>query len=76
MAETFGGSDAEGNWLWKDAYEALEIDQILLIQQQGRELLNQSNRRAILQGIEQIHQLCPTVVVMNPPFSASPRIMS
>jgi len=60
MAETFGGSDAEGNWLWKDAYEALEIAQILLVQQQGKELLNQSNRIAILQEIEQIHRLCPT----------------
>ena len=60
MAESFGGSDAEGNWLWKDAYEALEIAQILLIQQQGKELLNQSNHLAILQEIEQIHRLCPT----------------
>jgi len=60
MTENFGGSDAEGNWLWKDAYEALEIAQILLIQQQVRELLNQSNRIAILQEIERIHRLCPT----------------
>jgi predicted RNA methylase len=60
MAETFGGSDAEGNWLWKDAYEALEIAQILLIQQQGRELLDQSNRLAVLGEIERIHRLCPT----------------
>jgi hypothetical protein len=60
MAETFGGSDAEGNWLWKDAYEALEIAQILLVQQQGRELLDQSNRLAVLGEIERIHRLCPT----------------
>jgi predicted RNA methylase len=60
MAETFGGSGAEGNWLWKDAYEALEIAQILLIQQQGKELLNQSNRLAVLGEIERIHRLCPT----------------
>ncbi|MGV2391245.1 MAG UNVERIFIED_CONTAM: hypothetical protein LVR29_33285 [Microcystis novacekii LVE1205-3] len=52
MAETFSGSDTEDNWLWKDAYEALEIAQILLIQQQGKELLNQSNRLAILEEIE------------------------
>jgi ABC-type transporter Mla subunit MlaD len=30
------------------------------VQQQGKELLNQSNRLAILQEIEQIHRLCPT----------------
>ena len=34
--------------------------QILLIQQQGKELLNQCNRIAILQEIERIHRLCPT----------------
>jgi predicted RNA methylase len=60
MTENFGGSDAEGNWLWKNAYEALEIAQILLIQQQGRELLDQSNRLAIFGEIERIHRLCPT----------------
>ncbi|ACK70911.1 putative methylase/helicase [Gloeothece citriformis PCC 7424] len=60
MTQNFGGSDAQGCWLWKDAYEALEIAQILLIQQQGREILNQSNHLAIFNEIERIHRLCPT----------------
>ncbi|WP_013320603.1 bifunctional class I SAM-dependent methyltransferase/DEAD/DEAH box helicase [Gloeothece verrucosa] len=60
MTESFGGSDAVGSWAWKDAYEALEIAQILLIQQQGREILNQSNSLSILGEIERIHRLCPT----------------
>ncbi|MFW8642348.1 hypothetical protein ACOJBO_03655 [Rhizobium beringeri] len=29
MTEVFGGSDAEGLWLWKEAYEATEIAQVL-----------------------------------------------
>ncbi|WP_013321084.1 bifunctional class I SAM-dependent methyltransferase/DEAD/DEAH box helicase [Gloeothece verrucosa] len=60
MTESFGGSDAVGCWAWKDAYEALEIAQILLIQQQGRKSLNQSNSLAVLGEIERIHRLCPT----------------
>jgi hypothetical protein len=29
MIEAFGGSDAEGFWLWKDAYEATEAAQVM-----------------------------------------------
>jgi hypothetical protein len=36
MTEALGGSDAEGHWLWKDAYEALEIAQIRFIQEEGK----------------------------------------
>lgn len=60
MSETFGGSDAEGYWLWKDAYETIEAAQVMLIQQQGRELLNQSNHFDAFEEIDQIHRLCPT----------------
>lgn len=31
MTEVFGGSDAEGLWLWKDAYEATEAAQVLFL---------------------------------------------
>lgn len=31
MTGVFGGSDAEGLWLWKDAYEATEIAQVLFL---------------------------------------------
>ena len=31
MVAAFGGSDAEGYWLWKDAYDACEIAQILFL---------------------------------------------
>jgi predicted RNA methylase len=35
MEQAFGASDAEGAWLWKDAYEALEVAQVLVLQKFG-----------------------------------------
>jgi hypothetical protein len=29
MTTTFGGSDAEGAWLWRDAYDAIEAALVL-----------------------------------------------
>ncbi len=31
MEQAFGASDATGAWVWKDAYEALEIAQVLFL---------------------------------------------
>ncbi|KAF5881638.1 bifunctional class I SAM-dependent methyltransferase/DEAD/DEAH box helicase [Rhizobium sp. PEPV16] len=42
MNEIFGGSDAEGVWLWKEAYEATEIAQVLFLRK----------FRAIVSGIQ------------------------
>ena len=36
MTEAFGGSDAAGAWLWKDAYEAAEAATVLFLQRYGR----------------------------------------
>ena len=35
MEAGFGGSDAEGSWVWKDAYEALEAAQVLFLRKFG-----------------------------------------
>ena len=35
MVEAFGGSDAEGAWSWKDAYEACEAAQVLFLRRFG-----------------------------------------
>jgi predicted RNA methylase len=35
METAFGGSDAEGAWVWKDAYEALEAAQIMFLRRFG-----------------------------------------
>ena len=36
MTRAFGASDAEGAWLWKDAYEAAEAAVVLFVQRYGR----------------------------------------
>ena len=36
MAEAFGATDAEGGWVWKDAYEAAEAACVLFLQRYGR----------------------------------------
>ena len=36
MTEAFGTSDAEGGWVWKDAYEAAEAACVLFLQRYGR----------------------------------------
>ena len=36
MTEAFGASDAEGGWVWKDAYETAEAACVLFLQRYGR----------------------------------------
>ena len=36
MTRAFGASDAEGAWVWKDAYEAAEAAVVLFVQRYGR----------------------------------------
>ena len=36
MTDAFGASDAEGAWVWKDAYEAAEAACVLFLQRYGR----------------------------------------
>ena len=36
MTDAFGGSDAEGAWVWKDAYEAAEAAVVIFMQRYGR----------------------------------------
>jgi len=35
MEAAFGGTDAQGAWAWKDAYEALEAAQVLFLRKFG-----------------------------------------
>src|SRR3546814_4398008 len=35
MEQAFGGTDAEGAWSWKDAYEACEAAQVLFLRTFG-----------------------------------------
>ena len=42
MTRAFGATDAEGAWLWKDAYEAAEAAAVLFVQRYGRAMRKQT----------------------------------
>lgn len=61
MTTSFGGSDAQGCWVWKDAYEALEVAQVLFLRRFGPAILSRSaTPRARLAMIKRIADLLPT----------------
>ncbi|MBE1529745.1 putative RNA methylase [Sphingopyxis sp. OAS728] len=55
MTEAFGGSDAEGRWDWKSAYDACEAAQVEMLLRYGRALIarqrSAQNRLAIYERI-------------------------
>jgi predicted RNA methylase len=61
MTTSFGGSDAQGFWVWKDAYEALEVAQVLFLHQFGPAILSRSTTpQATLAMMKRIAELLPT----------------
>ncbi|MGX5844769.1 strawberry notch-like NTP hydrolase domain-containing protein [Mesorhizobium sp. ArgA1] len=61
MASCFGGTDAQGYWVWKDAYEALEVAQDLFIRKFGAAILSRSTSpEAALAMMTKVAQLVPT----------------
>jgi len=48
MSREMGGTDANGHWQWKDAYEALEVGLVLYLRQHGKPLLSGDRRLALL----------------------------
>jgi predicted RNA methylase len=52
MNRYFNGTAAEGKWLWKDAYEAVEVAAILYLRQNG---LSHNP----LEQLQQLESLCP-----------------
>jgi len=59
MEQGFGGSDAQGLWSWKDAYDAVEAALVLFLKKFGPALLRQSPASAI-EMLEKIQALTPT----------------
>jgi predicted RNA methylase len=57
MAEVAGSTDAEGAWIWKDVYDAIETALVMFIQQEGNSLISQEGA---LNCFEQLNWLCPT----------------
>ncbi|MER9228315.1 strawberry notch family protein [Mesorhizobium sp. M0664] len=61
MTTSFGGSDAQGFWVWKDAYEALEVAQVLFLRRFGPAILSRSTTpQATLAMMKRIAELVPT----------------
>lgn len=61
METAFGGSDAEGFWMWKDAYEACEAAQVLFLKKYGCAMqASAKTPEALLSMISRIGGLLPT----------------
>ncbi len=48
MEAAFGGSDADGAWVWKDAYEALEAAQVLFLRKFGSAMRTRAGSAAAM----------------------------
>ncbi|AVH63987.1 strawberry notch family protein [Nostoc sp. 'Peltigera membranacea cyanobiont' N6] len=59
MNRHFHGTAAEGTWQWKDAYEAIEVAQILYLRHLGIKILSQQPQ-VVVQQLEELTALCPT----------------
>ncbi|MDI6028963.1 strawberry notch family protein [Corticibacterium sp. UT-5YL-CI-8] len=61
MTDSLGGTDAQGFWVWKDAYEALEAVQVLFLRRFGRAILSRSaSPPATVAMMKRIAELVPT----------------
>lgn len=56
VSEATGGTDAEGAWMWKDAYDAVEAALVWLVKERGEFLFASHG----LQVAERLQELCPT----------------
>jgi hypothetical protein len=59
MSREMGGTDANGHWQWKDAYEALEIGLVLHLRKHGKERLSSECHQA-LQWLSDLQDKLPT----------------
>ncbi len=61
MQDIFGVSDTSGAWVWKDAYEAAEVAQILMLSRYGALMQRRAaSPRAFLSMIERLAGLAPS----------------
>lgn len=59
MSQAFGGTDAEGAWDWKSAYDACEAAEILFLRRYGQTIIGRAPASA-LALIERVAALLPT----------------
>ena len=62
MTEAFGASDAEGAWVWKDAYEAAEASVVIFMQRYGRGM----RRNASAGGPRRMLAMLETLAALEP----------
>ncbi|MGB3803969.1 MAG: strawberry notch family protein [Sphingopyxis granuli] len=60
MRQTFGASDASGEWSMRDAYDALEAAQVLFLRDSDRSPLKQDEPAAVLRALTDLEQGLPT----------------
>ena len=61
MTRAYGGSDGEGAWDWKTAYDAGEIASVLFVRKFGPAMLKRAGApHAFLAMLEKIGKLLPT----------------
>lgn len=60
MTEAFDGSDAEGLWLWKEAYEATEIAQVLFLRKFRAVVPRIHSPQSTLAMLTKVANLVPT----------------
>ena len=61
MKDAFGTSDAEGAWIWKDAYEAAEAAQIMMLNRFGSVMRRHAKSPAqFISMISRLAELVPT----------------
>ena len=61
MEDAFGASDTDGAWVWKDAYEAAEVAQIMMLDRFGPAMKRQAKSPAqFLSMISKLAALVPT----------------
>lgn len=59
MTAQFGGTDAQGHWQWKDAYEAVEMALVRFVQQFSG-VLRKLPAERMLAMLVRLHAFCPT----------------
>ena len=64
MTQAFGASDADGAWVWKDAYEAAEAAAVLFLQRYGRAM--RANAGAGADGPRRMLAMLVAVAALEP----------
>ncbi len=64
MTRAFGATDAQGGWLWKDAYEASEAAMLLFLQRYGRAMRREAGAGA--DGPAAMLRMLDTLAALEP----------